>query len=112
MTDEIKTTDDLKRLFGEYPQIADVIGQLSGDFEVINKLNLTAGGHDDEVAEQYNGVAKIGTQTLNDIVKLLKDVTASTGESGQDVMKLFQATEEDAKKIAADWGEMRGKEKE
>jgi hypothetical protein len=109
MTNEIKTTDDLKRLFAAYPQIADLIGKLGGDLEAINHLNLTAGGRDDEVHEQYNSVALMGTQSLDDIVKLLKDVTASTGRSGQDVVSLFRVTEEDAKRIAADWEKMRGK---
>lgn len=106
MSEEIRTSDDVKRLFGQYHTIADLIGRLGGDLKAINDLNVTAGGQNDEVAQQYQGVAGPGTQALNDLLKMLKDVTATTGESGQDVQRVFQAAEEDAQRLATDWDKM------
>lgn len=106
MAEEIKTTDDLRRLFGQYPQIATLIESLSGDIAHINQLNLTAGGKDDETAENYNKIAGLGTQVLDEVAKMLRDMTATTGEGGENAMKVFDAAEEDAKHLSTTWDKL------
>ncbi|MFD9811684.1 hypothetical protein [Streptomyces sp. NPDC059080] len=106
MAEEIKTADDLRRLFGKYHGIADLIEKVSGEIDHINTLNLTAGGKDDETAENYNKVAGLGTQVLSDVAKTLRDMTASTGDGGENAMKVFDAANEDAEHFATTWDKM------
>ncbi|WP_399083948.1 hypothetical protein ACGH2B_03610 [Streptomyces sp. BBFR2] len=106
MAEEIKTAEDLKRLFGNYHGIADLVDKVSHEIDHINQLNLTAGGQNDDTAKAYKKVAGVGTQVLTDLAKTLRDMTASTGEGGQDAMKIFDAAKADAEHFATSWDKM------
>ncbi|MGW1837524.1 hypothetical protein [Streptomyces sp. NPDC002067] len=106
MAEEIKTAEDLKRLFGNYHGIADLVDKVSHEIDHINQLNLTAGGQNDDTAKAYKKVAGVGTQVLADLAKTLRDMTASTGEGGQDAMKIFDAAKADAEHFATSWDKM------
>ncbi|MFG2222971.1 hypothetical protein [Streptomyces sp. NPDC048644] len=111
MAEEIRTTEDLHRLFAEYPKLATQISTLGLDVEDIKRLNLQGAGDNDEVAEQYKSIANPGTEALERIVKMMSDVTDSTGQAGGDVMKIFRAADEDNQRIAESWNHMQEAEK-
>ncbi|MEU3713500.1 hypothetical protein [Streptomyces catenulae] len=117
MAEEIRTTDDLKRLFGEYPHLAESIKALNADVAEINRLNTEGAGRDDEVHDQYMDNAGPGTHALEAVVKLMSDLTDSTGQSGENIMKIFDAAKRDSEELVQAWkamdtqGEEKGTEK-
>ncbi|GAA3185837.1 MULTISPECIES: hypothetical protein [Streptomyces] len=106
MAEEIKTTDDLRRLFGEYPRLAETIKALNADVAEINRLNTDGAGRDDEVHDQYMGVAGPGTHALETVVKLMSDLTDSTGQAGDNIMKIFDAAKRDSEELVQAWKAM------
>ncbi|MFD9812158.1 hypothetical protein [Streptomyces sp. NPDC059080] len=100
---EIRTTRDLRRIFAEYPELAAQIDTLRADVEQIATLNKNGAGTNDEIHDQYTKIADPATEVLRKVVSLMSDVSAKTGEDGDDVMRLFEAAENDSQQLAKAW---------
>ncbi|MGW1838405.1 hypothetical protein [Streptomyces sp. NPDC002067] len=108
---EIRTTSDLRRIFAQYPQLAAQVETLGHDIEQIATLNKKGAGTNDEVHDQYTKIADPATEVLRKVVQLMGDVTAKTGQDGDDVMRLFEAAEHDSDALAKAWDVLEAAEK-
>jgi hypothetical protein len=103
MADELKTSDQVRALFQEYPEIGDKIGRLGKDIDTLNQLNKTAGGTDDAVAQQYHQQVDLGGEALSELVTLLQDVSDGVGTAGTDATSILARGESDAQTLADTW---------
>ncbi|MET9147813.1 hypothetical protein ACFUCQ_18550 [Streptomyces sp. NPDC057197] len=104
MPEVLRTTDQLKQLFAEYPRLGTALADANANIARINELNKSGGGNnEDEASKQYHATVDKGMPPVEDMLTLLNTLVSRLGVDGDDVMKVFDKAEDEAKRFAADW---------
>ncbi|MDH6708736.1 hypothetical protein P3T27_005482 [Kitasatospora sp. MAA19] len=96
--DVFAKTQDLKRRFAEFPELAALIEKINQDVKGINDANTKVGG-DDEIGKQYHSQVDQATKDLDDLIKKIKETVDKAGENGINLVAELDYAEDSAHDI-------------
>lgn len=103
MADDLVVSDDLKKQFSQFHDIADVTATLRSKIDQINTLNKTAAGSNDEFAKAYHKQTDDATNNISSLVDSIRQLFGLTADGGDAATGLFDKGEDDADKGASSW---------
>ncbi|MFC5666684.1 hypothetical protein ACFP3U_27420 [Kitasatospora misakiensis] len=92
-------TAGLKKSFSEFFELKDLVGRVKEDADIINRLNLKVGGHD-EIGKQYHTQVDEGTKNLHDLIAKIGSTMLSVGENGEVLADTLDRADDDSHTIA------------
>ncbi|MGW0859863.1 hypothetical protein [Streptomyces sp. NPDC002690] len=106
MSEDLRTTEQLKALFAQYPGAADALHRVNQNVARINEINARGGGDgEDEASKQYREAITAGMPPITQTLDLLNVLVDQLGVDGTDAMKIFDRAETEAQQIGAAWTE-------
>ncbi|RSS54715.1 hypothetical protein [Streptomyces sp. WAC06614] len=100
--DVLRTSSDLKRSFGGYDEMAELVASLGRHVDTINGHHTSSVGGD-PLSVTYLGQIREPTQGLAELVEVIRKTLRLTGHKGTAVSDTFTAGEDDALAEAQNW---------
>ncbi|MFF2732468.1 hypothetical protein ACFVS9_31740 [Streptomyces sp. NPDC058008] len=104
MSEDLRTAEQLRQLFAQYPQAGQALQRIIGNVDQINALNSRGGGNgEDDASKQYQLAIGQGMPPINETLDLLKVLVLQMGVNGASAMSVFDAAEAEAQEIGHSW---------
>lgn len=99
MAEQLKKLSDLKKAFGHFEEMSELVDRAKTRVDAINKRNVIAGG-DDEIGKQYHEQVDKPTVGLTTLVTGVRDKLRVIGVEGRNAADMFDAADQEANDLA------------